>query len=163
MVSFPLVFLVGLFRKQAFADRLSYYNGYSIGFQEEKDAFSEKTKNLTSIGSAAQSGKSRQRAIFCWGKVLFRRKNPGRQAPRGPASAVPHPIMTCTKGQVGCRSRRSLLPASTRRRSAGGRSAIPPGSLTSRKRKCGSKRTRHAPSRKRIIHPLLRLRRKAHP
>ena len=45
------------------------------------------------------------------------------EALRAPAIAVTHPIMTCTKRQVGCRSRPLLLPTSTIRQSGGGRSA----------------------------------------
>ena len=60
-----------------------------------------------------------------------------------PALAVARPMMTCTKWQVGCRSRLSLLPTSTQRQSVGGRSAIQPGSLTSRYKNVGPKgRTR---------------------
>ena len=64
----------------------------------------------------------------------------GAEAPMSyPALAVARPIMTCTKWQVGCRSRPSLLPASTHRLSVGGRSAIQPGSLTSRSKNVGPK------------------------
>ncbi len=64
----------------------------------------------------------------------------GAEAPMSyPALAVARPIMTCTKWQVGCRSRPSLLPASTTRLRVGGRSAIQPGSLTSRSKNVGPK------------------------
>ncbi len=51
------------------------------------------------------------------------------------------PIMTCTKWQVGRRSPSSLLPTSTRRQSAGGRSANRRRSSNVPLKKCGSKRT----------------------
>ena len=50
-------------------------------------------------------------------------KHGEHNAPRAPALAVTHPIMTCTKRQVGCRSQPLLLPASTQRHGVGGRSA----------------------------------------
>jgi hypothetical protein len=47
----------------------------------------------------------------------------GAIAPHAPAIAVTHLIMTCTKRQVGCRSRPLLLPTSAVCQSRGGRSA----------------------------------------
>ena len=47
--------------------------------------------------------------------------------------------MTCTKRQVGCRSRPLLLPTSIYRQSVDGRSANRPGSLTSQNKNVGPK------------------------
>ena len=88
-------------------------------------------------------------------RTVTHKKTRGTEVPLAPALAVPHPIMTCTKWQVGCRSRRSLLPASTARRSVGGRSAIPPGSLTSRFKNVGPKgHDTHQAGKKLIRRPL---------
>ena len=48
----------------------------------------------------------------------------GAETPHAPRFGRVHPIMTCTKWQVGCRSHAELLPTSTQRQSVGGRSAI---------------------------------------
>ena len=55
--------------------------------------------------------------------VVCTKKHREPKLPVHPAIAVTHQFMTCTKRQVGCRSRPLLLPTSIYRQSVDGRSA----------------------------------------
>ena len=72
----------------------------------------------------------------------------GAEAPHAPALAVSHLIMTCTK-MAGGLPLQTITAPNIRRLSKQGREVCKQErKLTSRIKKCGSKKTRYAPSRK---------------